>query len=141
MVPTADVRLLSQQGVDYCFVYHGHLFLPGFFLLAEPYYCGLGASNYNKEYLTIMSSVTQDNDHQIIDVLLLIWECEKVDRRGAKGNKERWYCGFFGNKYNIWNSTKSLMHLTISGGHSISRCRGEILPKQQIQLKALKEKK
>ena len=68
-----------------------------------------------------MSSVTQDDDHQSSDVLLLNWECDKVDRRRAKGNKERWYCGFCGNPYNIWNSTKALMHLTGSGGHSISR--------------------
>ena len=88
-----------------------------------------------------MSSLTQDYHHQSIDVLLSIWECDKVDRRVAKGNKERWYGGFRGNDYNIWNSTKSLMHLTRSGGHSIARCRGEIFPKYQRQLKALKEKK
>ena len=33
------------------------------------------------------------------------------------------------------------MHLTGSGVHSIARCRGDILPKYQLQLKALKEKK
>ena len=32
------------------------------------------------------------------------------------------------------------MNLTRSGGHSIARCRGEILPKYQRQFKALKEK-
>ena len=59
-----------------------------------------------------MSSVTKDDDHKSIDVLLYILECDKVDRRVAKGNKERWYCGFFGYEYNIWNSTKALMHPT-----------------------------
>ena len=44
-----------------------------------------------------MSSVTQDDHHQSSDVLLSIWECDKVDRRGAKGDKERCYCGFCGN--------------------------------------------
>ena len=33
------------------------------------------------------------------------------------------------------------MHLTRSGDHSITRCRGDILPKYQRQFKALKEKK
>ena len=47
--------------------------------------------------MTIISSITQDDDHQISDVLLSIWECDKVDRRVSKGNKERWYCGFYGN--------------------------------------------
>ena len=33
------------------------------------------------------------------------------------------------------------MHLTISGGHSISQCRGEIIHKIQHHFKALKENK
>ena len=33
VVPAAEVRLLSQQGMDYCCVYHGEMFLPGFLLL------------------------------------------------------------------------------------------------------------
>ena len=33
------------------------------------------------------------------------------------------------------------MKLTSSGSHSISRCRGETLPKYQRRLKVLKEKK
>ena len=61
--------------------------------------------------------------------------------RGAKENKDLWYCGFCGNSYNIWNSTKAVMHLTRSCGHSISRCRGDILPKYQRQFRSLKEKK
>ena len=81
-----------------------------------------------------MSSVTQDDYHQSSNVLLSIWDCDK-------GNKEHWYCVFCGNEYNLWNSTKSLVHLTISGGYRISKCRGEILPKYQHQFKALKEKK
>ena len=85
-----------------------------------------------------MSSITQDDDHQRRDVLLSIWECDKVDKRVSKGNKERWYCGLYGNEYNIWNSTKSLMYLNISGGHIIARCIGEIIPKYQRQFKALK---
>ena len=88
-----------------------------------------------------MSSVTHDDDHQISDVLLSIWECDKVDRRGANVNKERWHCVFCGNEYNIWKSTKALMRLTISDGHSIARCRGEILSNFQRQFKSLKEKK
>ena len=88
-----------------------------------------------------MSSLTQDDHHQSSDFLLSIWECYRVDRRGEKGNKELWYCGLCGNKYNIWKSTKYLMHLTISGDHRISLCRGDILPKYQCNFKALKEKK
>ena len=38
-----------------------------------------------------MPSVTQDDDHQSSEVLLYNWECDKVDRRGAKGNKELWH--------------------------------------------------
>ena len=76
-----------------------------------------------------MSSLIQYDDHQSSDVLLSIWECDKVDRRGAKCNKYRWYCGFCGNYYNTWNSTKALMHLNRSGDHSISQCRVDILPK------------
>ena len=141
LVTTTEVILLSQQGMDYCCVYHGLNFLPGFILLTEPSSCVTGAINDKKEDMKIMSSVTQDNDHQSSNVLLYIWECEKVDRRGSKGNKERWYCGFCGNEYTIWNSTKALMHLNISGGHIISRCRGDIIPKYQCNLKALKENK
>ena len=62
--------------------------------------------------MTVMSSVTKDDDYQISDFLLLVWECDKVDIRVAKGNKEHWYCGFYGNEYNIWNSKKPLMQLT-----------------------------
>ena len=32
-----------------------------------------------------------------------------------------------------------MIHLTRSGGHSISRCRGDIIPKYQRQFKSLKE--
>ena len=39
---------------------------------------------------TIMPSLTQDDDHQISDVILSICECDKVDRRGAKGDKDLW---------------------------------------------------
>ena len=84
-----------------------------------------------------MSSVTQDNNHQSRYVILSIWECAKFDRRGEKGNKDNWYCGFCGNEYNKWNSTKLLMHLTISGGHRIYQFRGDILPKCQRHFKAL----
>ena len=124
VVPTSEVILISQRGMDYCCVYCGRMFLPGFLLLTETSSCVPGDINQNKEDLTIMSIFTQDEDHQSSGVLLLIWEYDKVGRRGSRGNKERWYCGFFGNDYNIWNSTKSLMHLTISGGHSIYPCRG-----------------
>ena len=34
-----------------------------------------------------MSSLTQDDHHQISDVLLLVWECDEIDMRGDKGNK------------------------------------------------------
>ena len=50
-----------------------------------------------------MSSLTQDDDHQSIGVLLSVWECDKVDSREEKGDKERWYCGLCLNEYNIWN--------------------------------------
>ena len=48
-----------------------------------------------------MSSLTQDDGHQIIDVILFIWYCDKVDRMGEKGNKYCWHCGLCGNKCNI----------------------------------------
>ena len=35
-----------------------------------------------------MSSLTQDYDHQIIDVILSILECDKFDRRVSKGDRE-----------------------------------------------------
>ena len=138
VVPTADVILLSEQGMDYCCVYLGQLFLPGFILLTETSSCVPGAINWNKLGLTIMSSLTQYDDNQISDVLLSIWGCDKVDKRISKGNKECWYCGFCGNEYNIWNSKKSFMHLNRSGGHNIVRCRGGILSKYQLKFKALK---
>ena len=94
--------------MNYCCVYHGKLFFPGFIISTESSSCVPGDINCNKEDLTIMLSVTQDDDHKITDVLLLIWECNNVDRRGAKDNKELWYCGFCGNEYNIWNSKKGL---------------------------------
>ena len=120
VVPTSEVILRSQRGMYYCYVYHSHIFLPVFILLTEPSSCVPGAINYNKEDLTIMLSFTQDNDHQISDVLLSIWGRDKVDRRGENGNKERWYCGFCVNEYNICNSKKALIHLTRSGVHIIS---------------------
>ena len=101
LVPTAEVRLISQRGIYYYCVYHIQLFLPSFLLLTEPSSCVPGAINYNKEDLKIVSSVTQYDDHQSSDFLLLVRKCDKVDRRGAKGNKERWFCGFCVNKYNI----------------------------------------
>ena len=88
-----------------------------------------------------MSSVTQYDDNKSSDVLLPIWDCDKVDRRGAKENKELWYCGYCVNDYNIWNHIKALVQLTISGGRRTSRCRGEILSKYQRKFKALKENK
>ena len=80
----------------------------------------------------------------MIKAVMFSFRFESVTRLigGDKtGNKERWYCVFCGNEYNIWNSTKSLMHLTRSGGHSIAQLRGEILSKDQRQFKVLKEKK
>ena len=85
VVPTVQVRLLSLWGMDYCCVYHGQLFLPIFLLLTEPYYSVTGAIKFNKEDLTIISSLNQYDDHQISDVILSIWECDKVDRSGARG--------------------------------------------------------
>ena len=82
-----------------------------------------------------MSSVTQDDDHQSSDVLLSIWQCEKVYSRGVKGNEEKWYYGFCVNEYNRCKPTKELIHLNRSGDHSIDRCRVEVLPKYQCQLK------
>ena len=58
------------------------------------------------EDMTIMTNLTQYYYHQRSDVLLSIWERDKVDRRGEKWNKERWYCGFYVNEYNMWNSKK-----------------------------------
>ena len=67
---TSEVILLSQGGIYYFNVSHGQLFLPGFLLLTEPSSCVSGDINHNKEYLTIMSSITQDDDHKSSDVLL-----------------------------------------------------------------------
>ena len=69
------------------------MFIPGFILLPEPYYCVPGSIKCNKDDLKIMSSLTQDDDHQSSGILLSIWGCAKVYRKRAKGNKERWYCG------------------------------------------------
>ena len=138
VVPIEDVRLIFQRGMDYCCVYHGHMFLPVFLLLTEPSYFVTGYINCNKEDTTIMLSVTQDDDHQISDVLLSICECDKVDRRLSKVNKDRWYCGFCENEYNIWNSIKLLLCLTRTGGHVIVQCRGEVLHKCQHHSKVLK---
>ena len=80
-----------------------------------------------------MSIITQYDDHQNSGVLLLIWVCDNFDRRGSNGDKELWYCELCVNEYKICNSTKALTYLTISGGHSISQCRCEILPKNQCQ--------
>ena len=82
MLPTADVRLISQQLMSYCCVSHGQLFLPEFLPLTEPFSCVPGASNYNKEYMIIMSSLAQDDDRQSSDFLLSVWECDKVYGRG-----------------------------------------------------------
>ena len=68
------------------------MFLPGFLLLTEPSSCVLGDIKCNKEDLTIMSSITQYDDDKISDVILSIGECDKVDRRVEKGNKELCYC-------------------------------------------------
>ena len=87
VVLTLEVGLFSQRGMAYSCVSHGQLFLPGFLLLIEPYSLVSGAIKCNKEYLTTMSSLTQDNDHQSSDVLLLIWECDRVERRVEKRNK------------------------------------------------------
>ena len=75
--------------MDYCCLYHGQLFLPGFIILIEPSSCVTGSINYNKEDLTIMSSHTQDDDYQSKNVIHSVWESDKFDRRGEKGNKER----------------------------------------------------
>ena len=72
MVPTAEVGVLYQLGMDYCCVYHGQLSLPEFLLLTETSLCVPGDINCNKEDMTIMSSVTQDDDDQSSDVLLSI---------------------------------------------------------------------
>ena len=55
-----------------------------------------------------MSIITQYDDDQSSGVLISIWECGNVYRRVEKGNKERWYYGFCGNEYNIWNSKRSV---------------------------------
>ena len=84
--------------MDHCCVSHGQPFIPGFILLIEPSYCVTGSINCEKEDLTTMSSITKDDDHQISAVILSTWWCDKVDRRGEKGNKECWYCGLCGNE-------------------------------------------
>ena len=65
------------------------MFLPGFILLTEPSSCSPGYINCNKKDLTTISSLTQDDDNQISDVLLSIFYYDKVDRRLAKGIKDR----------------------------------------------------
>ena len=69
------------------------MFLPGFLLLTDPYSCVPGDINCNKEDMKTMSSLNQDDDNQSSDVILYIWEYDKVDRKGANLNKERWYHG------------------------------------------------
>ena len=85
MVPTSEVILIPQKRMTYCFICHGQLFFTGFHLQTEPYSCVTIAINWNKEDLSIMSSLNQDHHHQSSDVLLSIWYCDKVDRRWAKG--------------------------------------------------------
>ena len=63
--------------MGYCCVYHGQLFLPGFLLLTETSSCVPGASNCNKEDMTIMSSVTQDD---IIKTVMLSFRFGSVTR-------------------------------------------------------------
>ena len=82
--------MIYQQGMTYCCVSRGQLFLTGFILLMEPSSCVPGYINCNKEDMKIMSSLTQDNYHQSSNVFLSIWGYNKVDSRVAKGNKERW---------------------------------------------------
>ena len=135
VVPTEEVRLISQRVMDYCCVYHGQLFIPVFLILTEPFSCVPGAINCNKEDLTIISNVTQYDANQSSDFLFSIWECDKFYRRVEKGNKERWYCQFCENKYNILNSIKLLILLTRSGVHSIFQRRDKIHPKYQRQFK------
>ena len=106
VLPISEIRLLSQRGMAYCCVSHSQLFLTGFILLTKPPSCVPGSINCNMEDLTTISSLTQDDYHQRIDVILFIWECDKVDMRGGRGNKERWYCGLCGNEHNIWNYKK-----------------------------------
>ena len=83
MAPTAELRLLSQLGMDYCCVYLNHMFLPGVIILTEPSSCVPGDINCNKEDMIIMSSLNQDDGNQSIDFLNSIWGCYKVDRMGA----------------------------------------------------------
>ena len=70
VVPTAEVRLIYQRGMDYCFVYNGELFLPGFLLLTETSSCVPGAINCNKEDMTIMPCVKRiaGESHESFDV-------------------------------------------------------------------------
>ena len=68
-IPTSNVLLLCISRSD---------FFPSFLLLPESFSCVPGAINCNKDYLTIMSNSTQDDDHQSSDVLLSVWECDKV---------------------------------------------------------------
>ena len=72
-----------------CFLYHDELFLSGFLLLIESSSFVPRAINCNKEDLTTMLSLTQDDDHQSSDVLLSIFYFGRVDRRVAKVNKDR----------------------------------------------------
>ena len=130
VIPTSEVILLSQRDLDYCCVYHGQLFLPGFLLQKNTILV--------LQELSTATSRIRQSCQVSLKTTIIKSECDKVDRRKAKGNKERWYCGFFGNEYIIWNSTKALIHLSRSGGQSIARCRGNILTKYQRQFKALK---
>ena len=47
VIPTAEVRLISQRGIAYCCVYHVKIFLPVFILLTEPSSYVPGAINCN----------------------------------------------------------------------------------------------
>ena len=87
VVPTEEVRPLSQIGMSYCCVFHGRLFLTVFILLIQPSYCVPGAIKCTKEDLTKISSLTQYDDHQISDVILLFGSAVRLiggDKRGIR---------------------------------------------------------
>ena len=67
-----------------CCAYHVQMILPGFLLIIEPFSFVPGVINCNKEDMTIITGLIKEGDHKSSDVILSVWESDKVDRRGAK---------------------------------------------------------
>ena len=66
------------------------MFIYGFLILTETSDCVPVDINCNKEDMTIMSGLTQDDSEKISGDHLSILYCDNFYKRGSKWNKERW---------------------------------------------------